>query len=368
VIRRKRRRGSKAALYSALCFTLCALLFAAGLRSGFSSSAAGKRAVISLIALGSGMPLSFSPAKRESVSEKVESAAARVPAPPAAEIEPPAQAESSPLPPESEAETEAAPGSEPLQEEAAALPELPEGGGNIAAADIAIANSTSYEPDIAALLESRPRLTGRRILIIHTHSSESYTPEADGLYEESDYFRTQDREYSVIRVGDELAAAFTELGLEVIHERSIYDYPSYTGSYSRTMEAVSAYMEKYPDIGVVIDLHRDALSWPDGTPYATGKDGCAQVMLVIGTGESGLYHPDWEENLCFAVHLQRAMLERSEGLCRPIALSRSRYNQHLSPGYFILEVGSTGNTLSEALEAARRFAVCAAGVIEGLDS
>ncbi|MBQ4369696.1 MAG: stage II sporulation protein P, partial [Oscillospiraceae bacterium] len=327
---KKRRRASKAALYSALCFTLCAMLFSAGLRSGFPSSAAGKRAVMALISLGSGIPLPRPADEPAAAAAKdVSLAAERAAASSAPEKAPEetAEAESAPLPPEKSPGD----GSASSQPAPSPLPELPEDGRNIAAADIEIVNSTSFEPDIAALLERTPRLTGKRILIIHTHSSESYTPEADGLYEESDYFRTQEREYSVIRVGDELSAAFAELGLEVIHDRSIYDYPSYTGSYSRTMEAVSAYLEKYPDIGVVIDLHRDALSFPDGTPYATGKDGCAQVMLVIGTGESGLYHPDWEENLCLAVHLQRAMLERCDGLCRPIALSRSRYNQHLSP-------------------------------------
>ncbi len=353
--RKIRRRGSEAALYSALCFALCSLLFAAGLRSGLSSSAA-----LALISLGSGLPLSSAalraePEEKAATEEAGEAEKAFSPDIETAESAAPYYV---PAPAQPEEQSGSAEPEEP------ALPALPEAEKPVSAADIETANSTSFEPDIGALLEKAPRLTGRRILIIHTHSSESYTPEADGLYEESDYFRTQEREYSVIRVGDELAAAFGELGLEVIHDRSIYDYPSYTGSYSRTMEAVSAYLEKYPDIGVVIDLHRDALSYPDGTPYATGKDGCAQVMLVIGTGESGLYHPNWEENLCLAVHLQRAMLARCEGLCRPIALSRSRYNQHLSPGYFILEVGSTGNTLSEALEAARRFAVCAADVIK----
>ena len=60
-------------------------------------------------------------------------------------------------------------------------------------------------------------------------------------------------------MGDELAAALEEQGLTVLHDREIYDYPSYTGSYNRSGAAVEAYLAEYPDIAVVIDLHRDAL-------------------------------------------------------------------------------------------------------------
>ena len=37
------------------------------------------------------------------------------------------------------------------------------------------------------------------------------------------------------------------------------------------------------------------------------------------------------------------------GIFRPIVLRNSRYNQHLSSGACLLEVGATGNTLDECL-------------------
>ncbi|MDD5902107.1 MAG: stage II sporulation protein P [Oscillospiraceae bacterium] len=40
---------------------------------------------------------------------------------------------------------------------------------------------------------------------------------------------------------------------------------------------------------------------------------------------------------------------------RPVQIVQYRYNQHLSSGSVILEVGSNGNTLQEALAAIRLF-------------
>lgn len=224
-------------------------------------------------------------------------------------------------------------------------------------------NGTSYEPDPAALLEAGPGLRlpaeGPQILIVHTHGSEAYTPAGLDLYDASDASRTQDPRYSVIRVGDELAQRLEEQGLRVLHDREIYDYPSYTGSYGRSGEAVQQYLEQYPGIAVVIDLHRDALG-ADGVVYKTmaEEEGtvASQIMLLVGTDESGLEHPNWQQNLSLALYLQQAAASAHPTLMRPISLVPQRYNQQLSPGSLLLEVGSSGNTLQEALAAIRLFA------------
>ena len=224
-------------------------------------------------------------------------------------------------------------------------------------------NGTSYEPDLSALLEAGPGLRlpaeGPQILIVHTHGSEAYTPAGLDLYDASDTSRTQDPRYSVIRVGDELAQCLEEQGLRVLHDREIYDYPSYTGSYSRSGEAVQQYLEQYPGIAVVIDLHRDALG-ADGVVYKTmaEEEGtvASQIMLLVGTDESGLEHPGWQQNLSLALYLQQAAASAHPTLMRPISLVPQRYNQQLSPGSLLLEVGSSGNTLQEALAAIRLFA------------
>ena len=224
-------------------------------------------------------------------------------------------------------------------------------------------NETSYVLDPEAILQEGPSLRlpaeGPQILIIHTHGSEAYTPAGLDRYEASDTNRTQDPRYSVIRVGDELAERLEEQGLRVIHDREIYDYPSYTGSYSRSGEAVERCLEQYPGIAVVIDLHRDALG-ADGVVYKTmaEEEGtvASQVMLLVGSDESGLEHPNWRENLALALYLQQAAAAAHPTLMRPVSLVPQRYNQQLTGGSLILEVGCSGNTLQEALAAVRLFA------------
>ena len=231
---------------------------------------------------------------------------------------------------------------------------------------LSIKNETSYEVDAAALLREGPGLRlpaeGPQILIIHTHGSEAYTPAGLDRYEASDSSRTQDPQYSVIRIGDELASLLEQAGLRVIHDREIYDYPSYTGSYTRSGQAVEAYLAQYPDIAVVLDVHRDALG-SDDVVYKTlaEEEGvCAsQVMLLAGSDDSGLEHPNWRRNLALALYLQQAVDYLHPTLMRPVELVPQRYNQHLCPGSLILEVGSSGNTLQEALAAIRLFAEAA---------
>jgi len=238
---------------------------------------------------------------------------------------------------------------------------------------LTIKNETSYIIDIPALLSAGTDIVlspaSPQILIIHTHSSEAYTPAGLDRYEASDTHRTEDKEFNIIRVGDELAAIYEDAGLNVIHDRGIYDSPSYTGSYNRSGAAVEEYLSRYPDISVVIDMHRDALG-ANGVVYKTmaEEEGvCAsQVMLLSGSDASGLEHPNWRSNLSLALYLQNAVNSAYPTLMRPVSLVPQRYNQHLSRGSLILEVGSDGNTLQEALAAIRLFGKATAPALSEL--
>ena len=228
---------------------------------------------------------------------------------------------------------------------------------------LTVKNSTGYDIDVGALVAAGPTQTlspeGPQVLIVHTHGSEAYTPDEYDDYVETDTDRTEDKSKSVIRVGDELASALEAKGISVLHDREIYDYPSYTGSYSRSGASVERYLAEYPGISVVIDLHRDALGDGEVTYKTVAElDGRAssQLMMLVGTGEDGLYHPNWEQNLRLALYLQQAVNARYPTLARPISVVGERYNQHLSTGMFILEVGSNGNSLQEAITAVRLFA------------
>jgi len=223
-------------------------------------------------------------------------------------------------------------------------------------------NETAYDLSVPELLQAGPSIRLERgkpqILIIHTHSSEAYAPAGLDRYENADSNRTEDKRYSVIRVGDELTDILEQSGLTVLHDREIYDYPSYSGSYARSGAAVEQYLKDNPSIRVVIDLHRDALAAGDVVYKTMAEEAgvCAsQVMLLCGTDESGLEHPHWRENLKLALYLQNAVSAAHPTLMRPVEVVPQRYNQQLSTGSLLVEVGSSGNTLQEALAGVRLF-------------
>ena len=227
---------------------------------------------------------------------------------------------------------------------------------------LVIKNSSDYTVNAEELLSQGCPITLEagvpQILIIHTHSSEAYSPAGLDKYEDLGTNRTLDTNYNVIRIGNELTEIFQSYGLNVIHDTGVYDYPSYTGSYNRSCEAIEKYLAENPSIQIVIDLHRDALC-SDEITYKTqaDEDGvCAsQIMILVGSDASGLEHPDWQQNLRLALYLQNAVYSKYPSLMRPVQLVSYRYNQHLTHGSMILEVGSNGNTLQEALAAIRLF-------------
>lgn len=163
-------------------------------------------------------------------------------------------------------------------------------------------------------------------------------------------YRTTDSNYNVVRIGKELKKYLTEKGFNVIHDESYHDYPSYSGSYSRSLETVENILEgKNTDI--VIDIHRDAVGNGDSYGPTVMVDGekVAQLMFVIGTDGGGLEHKYWIENLKIAIMIQEKANEMYPGLFRPIIVRNSRYNQHVAKAACIIEVGATANTLGESL-------------------
>lgn len=242
------------------------------------------------------------------------------------------------------------------------IPTSPEG--YLVAGGVYLYNRTKLDVDLAALADAPVEITlpdqEPQILIMHTHGTESYTQDGTDVYIPSDNNnRTLDEGYNMIRIGEEIAQVFTEMGLGVVHDKSLYDYPKYNGAYARSAEGVKQYLEQYPSIRIVLDVHRDALVGEDGTVYkaVTTIDGvkAAQVMLVLGSSEGG-EHPNWRQNLTLAAKLQASMNSLYPTLARPITMRSSVYNQNLTTGSLLVEIGCHGNTLQEALGGARLFA------------
>ena len=241
-----------------------------------------------------------------------------------------------------------------LQETTVLLP-------TFAASDAALLDirySCALRPDLTGLLTSPLDwdLTGGKptVLIIHTHTTESYT-NTTGDYAETSAFRTLDERYNMLSVGDALAQVLEKGGITVIHDREIHDYPSYNGSYAHARKAIQTYLSEHPTIQLVLDLHRDASGDLNNQFRPTAKvDGAsaAQLMLVMGTNASGGNHPIWEKNLSVGLKLHAQLERTAPGITRPISLRAQKFNQDLTEGSLLIEVGAAGNTHDEAIRAA----------------
>lgn len=221
---------------------------------------------------------------------------------------------------------------------------------------VKIKNETSFEIN-NLILDITKNINKENILIFHTHTCESYTPSEQYQYEQTGNFRTTDLNYSVSRVGDELANCLNTYGFKVTHDKTYHDYPAYSGSYTRSLSTVENILKTNSN-DIIIDLHRDAIgSKSDYAPSVKiGDDVAAQLMFVIGTNGGGLYHPNWQSNLKFAIELQQKANELYPGLFKPVIVRNSRYNQHLGSAACIIEVGATGNTLEQCLTSMKYLA------------
>lgn len=186
------------------------------------------------------------------------------------------------------------------------------------------------------------------VLIYHTHAMESYTPQTGEDYTEEVPFRTADLDYNMVSIGTRLAELLENAGISVLHDTTLHDAASYNGSYASSRETVEKYLAQYPSIRLVLDIHRDAAEDGSGhqvaTTAETAQGDTARLMLVLGSEAGGLYNPNWRENYALAVKLQAVLEQESPGLCRELHLTDQRYNQDLSPGALLIEVGAAGNS------------------------
>ncbi len=237
--------------------------------------------------------------------------------------------------------------------------------------NVYIKNSTAYSIDTKALFEQPLKYSktdGPTVLILHTHATESYKPTDANYYKHTDTDRTQDTKYNVVRVGEEMTKVLKEAGINVIHDKTLHDYPDYNRAYVNSLKTIESYKKKYPSIQIVLDIHRDAMVRGDNTlvKAITNIEGkkVAQVMLVCGSDLLGLEHSGWRDNLSFAVKLQNEMNSLYPCLARPIDFRKERFNQHMTPNSLIVEVGSNANSLEEAILGGKCAASALARVLQ----
>lgn len=239
-----------------------------------------------------------------------------------------------------------------------------------------IKNTTKISRDIILSASKSPpafkieSTDAPQVLIMHTHATESYEPSIRNYYDKSYNSRTKDNEKNVVRVGKEIADQLKKAKIGVIQDTTQHDNPSYNGSYERSEVTVKTYLKKYPSIKVVLDVHRDAIQQEDGTRIAPvanidGKN-AAQLMIISGADDGTMGYPNYLENLKFSSKIQEQIEKDYKGLTRPILFSYRKYNQHLTNGSMLLEMGAHGNSLDEAIYAGELVGKSIAKVLNNL--
>ncbi len=192
-----------------------------------------------------------------------------------------------------------------------------------------------------------------QVLILHTHATESYLRHNENYYTDTDLTRTTNNAYNMVALGKIISDRLNETGIVTLHDTTQHDYPSYSESYSRAAKTICSYTDKYPSIKIVIDLHRDAIAAndTDKVKVTTEIDGkkAAQIMLVMGSQSGSVKNfPNWKENLKLATRLQQTIEVMYPSLARSIHFMSKNYNESLTTGSMLIEIGTDGNTLDEA--------------------
>lgn len=223
--------------------------------------------------------------------------------------------------------------------------------------NVYLKNGTSHKIDIKSLLSSSLSFKLKKndepqVLIMHTHTTETFMEDDSEYYTDSFTSRSRDKTKNMVSVGEIVAEKLNAAGIKTLHDTTEHDYPQYSGSYTRAAQTINSYLKKYPSIKVVLDLHRDAVSSgeSDKVKLVTEINGkkAAQVMLVMGSqseGESSF--PNWKENLKLAVRLQQTLEVKYPTLARPISLTTGKYNESLTKGSLLIEFGTDANSLAE---------------------
>ena len=239
---------------------------------------------------------------------------------------------------------------------------------------VAIRNKSGKTVDIAQSLKHTPALSLKRtnrpqVLITHTHTTECFMAYDNGTYSKSDATRTNNPEQNMVAVGKRVAAELTAAGIATVHDTEIHDNP-YDGAYSASKAAIQRYLTQYPTIRVVLDIHRDAIySGDDYVKPTTQIDGrpAAQIMVLVGMkNTTAVPNTHTAENLALAVRLQQALHQTYPTLARPLLLADGRFNQQLTNGSLLIEIGSHANTLDEACYSGELLGSVLADVLQSL--
>ncbi len=192
-----------------------------------------------------------------------------------------------------------------------------------------------------------------QVLIMHTHTTESFEPYTRDFYDASFNSRSTDETKNIVAVGNAMAAELKNAGISIIHDKTIHDYPRYNGSYQRSEITVKNILKQYPSIKVVLDVHRDAIQNKNGVRSSPvveiGGKRAAQIMIVSGCDDETMDMPNYMKNFRLASLFQQQIESDNAGLTRPILFDYRNYNQHLTTGSLLFEIGAHSNSIDEVI-------------------
>ncbi|CAH2214140.1 stage II sporulation protein P [Tepidibacter aestuarii] len=202
-------------------------------------------------------------------------------------------------------------------------------------------------PQKVELVNGKPQ-----ILIYHTHATESYEPERTGNY------HSLNKKYTVLAVGEELKKNLEKKGYSVLHNQEYHDYPSFNGSYSRSLKTARSVLSKYDSIKFIFDIHRDGIeikneemrkSTRKRETVTINGEKVARFSIVVGP-ES----PNKTEVEKFANYIMDISNKKYPGLAKKVIVKPyGKFNQFLSNNYALVEIGGNANTIDESLNTAK---------------
>lgn len=210
-----------------------------------------------------------------------------------------------------------------------------------------------FQMEIIREAELPPAYVGKRVLIYHTHTYESYAQVESDRYQQTEKWRTTDSAYNVVAVGKALAANLRVLGMEVIHDTTAFEPPTLDDAYERSLAMLEERKAQGESYDLYIDLHRDAVASSSTIKRTVniGGEDVARFMVLVGKGTTGGYaqKPNWEKNLLIAQRITDALNEQCDSLARNVKMKTGRFNQHIADACVLIECGMNTNTLAEVL-------------------
>ncbi|XID92960.1 stage II sporulation protein P [Paenibacillaceae bacterium WGS1546] len=196
------------------------------------------------------------------------------------------------------------------------------------------------------------------VYIYHTHNRESWK----GVARHTKGSSVDDPSVNITLVGKHLGEKLQERGIPSLVEQTDFTERlkekklGFGSSYSESRKAVVKAQETYPSLAYFFDIHRDANVSRKNITVDIGGKAHAKVLFVIGTA-----HPNHAKNKKLANELSERLNKKYPGISRGVIAKSAHqgngeYNQSLSPGSLLLEIGSENSTLEESLRTAEAIA------------